>query len=60
MNIDWLNQGMTGGFKDQIWDWMVDVLKDIYEAENAIELMNKPLFALLCFSNVCQFGDTLS
>ncbi|KAF8245003.1 hypothetical protein K440DRAFT_557281 [Wilcoxina mikolae CBS 423.85] len=60
MNVDRLHQLLKGIFKDHKWEWMVDILKDIYGEEKAFELIDERFFALPRFSDIRQFGDKLT
>jgi len=60
MNVDRLHQLLKVLFKDHTWEWIVDVLKDIYDQEKYLDRIDERFTIIPLFSTICQFGDKLT
>jgi hypothetical protein len=57
LNVDRLHQLLKSLFKDHTWEWIVSFLKDIYDQEMGLDLIDKRFSIIPRFSNIRQFGD---
>ena len=60
MNVDRLHQLRKGLFKDHISEWIVSFLNNIYGQEEGLDLIDEQFSIIPRFSNIHQFGDTLT